>query len=758
MYWAKPDELYQVHIQNCYAVWEKLSEENEHLLVLFAQRHNIPYSKLREKIVLAILFHDVGKLLPVFQKNMELIRMNKKPDYSKNFRHELISAVFLWALYISRLKNDSEEKKYLPFEIYAVLGHHKELEPMFSSFDRELKCAKWPGLERERVNYAIGCISPILEKEKLVVDKKSGISVFEENHHAKLLKYLKDIVSSSKLYQRNTNNHLERQIFSLIKGIVCYCDWYASAHTEVKFLPDLTAEGLLATIKMKLAKEKKQFEIRPFHQKCMEASEDALVIAPTGSGKTEAALFWALKNKPKNIIFLMPTMVTSNSLFERIAENYFGKKYCGLTHSGVQTYMSLNEHAENTDIANLRLSLLHNKAFLPPVMVATVDQIISSGFNTGYWHLKEKALLGSAVIIDEVHAYDSHTLALITETIKKIKDFNGKVMIMSATMPKKLREHFKSILPSMREIIAHERMELRRNNWKYLDLNVQDIREVIEEKLDGGKRVALVVNDIETAKAEYDYYSEKLRDKKKAMCYHSEFIMLDRLEKERILTKGKDEEKPDLLISTQTIEVSLDVSFDVMFSECAPLDALIQRAGRCNRYNKNDDAEFIVFNYSERSYMYVYKRCQSILQRSLEVIRQNQGKLSENDLAVMLEQVYSHQEILDEDYIKASKIYKQIEEDEFIFDIPLSEEKTRNFDYIKVPIIPIEFKDEVEELYRAKRFEKIPLYEVPVGIYKYKGLKNRKQQNEFNLPIYCVEYSSQKGIDFAEVESSITCL
>ena len=100
---------------------------------------------------------------------------------------------------------------------------------------------------------------------------------------------------------------------------------------------------------------------------------------------------------------------------------------------------------------------------------------------------------------------------------------------------------------------------------------------------------------------------EEKQPDKKILCYHSRFIMRDRDEKEKLLLEKDKEGRPsfvDLVIATQAIEVSLDISFDLMLSECAPLDSLIQRAGRCNRFGKSKGARFVVFPISDTAKRY----------------------------------------------------------------------------------------------------------------------------------------------------------
>src|SRR5690606_4332717 len=191
--------------------------------------------------------------------------------------------------------------------------------------------------------------------------------------------------------------------------------------------------------------------------------------------------------------------------------------------------------------------------------------------------------------------------------------------LMSATMPEFLKKHFLNLLGLKNAVVAEEFMDRVSNEWIYIDKDLPEIRENILEEISNGKKTALIVNDIETAKKEYKFFSGKGIE---TLCPHSEFTLEDRNKKEKILTQ-KDGHPYQLIISTQVIEVSLDLSFDVMFSECAPIDSLVQRAGRCNRHGLIEYGRFYVFNPSEISLKWVYKRQQDIMEKTKDVLKNN---------------------------------------------------------------------------------------------------------------------------------------
>lgn len=252
---------------------------------------------------------------------------------------------------------------------------------------------------------------------------------------------------------------------------------------------------------------------------------------------------------------------------------------------------------------------------------------------------------------------------------------------------------------------------------------------------------------------------------KTALCYHSRFIMRDRDEKEKLLLEKDKEGRPafvDLVIATQAIEVSLDISFDLMLSECAPLDSLIQRAGRCNRFGKSVEARFVVFPISDVAREYVYKNAEEPLIRTLDVLKLWEGSPSERDLSAMLEEVYLSLKIEDENYEEGKRVARSItaNPDVSILDEVIFQEEvlTRKIEFLKVQVIPYCFYEEVRELWSSRNradFLKIAQFEVPIGFYQAKKFTpSDVSMGMEHLNIREVEYDEEIGVKLKDFDVS----
>ena len=766
---------YEYHVGTCMEIASEFLRINREALEKVCSCLEVSYEELTALCLRAVFFHDTGKLGDFFQGRMRRrLGPGGKDDPKLFFRHELLSACLLYSLW-------DRKKEAFPYDVWAVLGHHKKLDRAWSAFVRERDARKPDRLTTEQIQFGLGFDErwkSLAAQDEKALKKLLNPHLFEDsedcNWVARFLDDFFDRCLSCEMLD-GIDGAKTRAISALVRGVVGYADWQASASPEDRLNLRHTLDSQKLNDKLQERVERQAgpddppYAKYPFQALCEGSPGDVLAIAPTGSGKTEASLLWALNKGASKVLFLMPTKVTSNSLYERM-KTYFDPMDCGISHSGAGVYLVLQkEEKELAQSVEDRLKVLRQyKAFMAPVMVATVDQLLTANFNMGDWFFKELATLGASVIFDEIHAYAPFTLALITESIKSIRIMGGRVMVMSATMPRKLRKHFQALLGVEMPVVAEELMEKRKCSWEYRDAPLESFDEEILKALEQRRKVAVVVNTVDVAQKTFLRWKAILEERlpdKKILCYHSRFIMRDRDEKEKLLLEKDKEGRPsfvDLVIATQAIEVSLDISFDLMLSECAPLDSLIQRAGRCNRFGKSKGARFVVFPISDTAKRYVYKNAGDALEHTLDVLQRWEGSPSERDLSVMLEEVYQNLEIEDENYAEGKRLARCIvaDPDISVLDEMIFQEEalTRKIEFLKVQVIPYRFYEEVRELWSSRNradFLKIAQFEVPIGLHqakKFNPLDVPRGMERLNIRE--VEYDEEIGVKLEDFDVS----
>jgi len=318
-----------------------------------------------------------------------------------------------------------------------------------------------------------------------------------------------------------------------------------------------------------------------------------IVRLPCGYGKTEAASapFFAqylIDYYPLSfrMIYVLPTRALCNQIFSRFlqwkrkVETLTGKKLLINVHHG---------------------AALSDPYFISDITITTLDQFIycycrniSVEGRRKFSHV-EMAAGGiglSYVVFDEAHMYSSYTHALMRRMIEILYRANVPFLVMTATMPQSLEcDLFRDM--DVERVEYHDKGVIGRGvvNVSFVHNNILT---EIERYLNGQNDSVLIVCN--TVRQAQDVYNRIEKMKKRALLIHSRYRVNDRNELEGQVTKsiGKEGKGTGVIISTQVCEVGLDVSANLLLTELAPADSLIQRLGRCARWGGTGDA--YIFN------------------------------------------------------------------------------------------------------------------------------------------------------------------
>ena len=533
--------------------------------------------KIRKALVLAALTHDLGKVAEGFQKALH----NKKQRWE--FRHEVLSA----ALLLAALSEDET----LELAVAAVLTHHRDLSDSQLAQDCGLVPLPMPDIVRE-AQEKFRSKSCELEKHW------QWLQEFWRNQP--MLQDLPFPDSPSSLSM--PTDFLKRQKEVLSK-LTCL--------TEQKALALLLTRGWLMASDHAVSAGVKKFisqvptpklpSLRPFQRRLSEHKGDAFLEAPTGSGKTIAAILWALNNRKsgERIFYLLPYQASIEAMADTL-EGFFGKENVAVLHARALDY-AFRQHFEETGEyesaaekakAETELNRLAHK----PIKVATPFQLLKWLFGIPRFEIGISEMVGGLFIFDEIHAYDAHVVALIAEMVRLLKQLGARFLFMSATFPPFLKALLQEALG--KEVEAFGLGEGGDDRWtqqflrqvrhilRWHDEPLEVMLPNIVEAIQSGKRVLVVANRVAQAQEIYRQLQEQFRG---VHLLHSRFTRRDRVAKERTIIEALQGKRNDVqaLVATQVVEVSLDVSFDTIFTEVAPVDDLLQRFGRVNRYGEH---------------------------------------------------------------------------------------------------------------------------------------------------------------------------
>jgi CRISPR-associated endonuclease/helicase Cas3 len=252
------------------------------------------------------------------------------------------------------------------------------------------------------------------------------------------------------------------------------------------------------------------------------------------------------------------------------------------------------------------------------------------------------------------------------------------------------------------------------------------------------------------------------------MLYHSQFILRDRQEKEADLENIANIDAGFIAVCTQIVEVSLDIDFDSLYTENAPIDALIQRFGRVNRkgeISKRLDgvqyAKVVITKDSENSRKYVYKNVPLILEETSRQLREKvtekEGNLNEADLKKLVDEIYTEANLGEGYFIDINEARKQLrtlwrELLHYIYTLSADAKRlegisSRKSDYITVEAIPLRFYQEnnLEEMVKEKKFDAIREFVLKVPIHVARNHSDKKL-GETELYVLDLAYDNEKGL------------
>lgn len=616
----------QGHVHDSLKILKCYYEKNEQSIHSFSKQQNIEPTHFMRNLFVTLYLHDIGKLTTQFQ---ERIKQNKR---SQKYPHPFFGFPIAFEIFKTRIPAIHPVENEPVIEPLTILSHHTQL---YDAVYLNAEIKRVDPLQKEIIDFlnhlpqsyhALG-FERFFDLTWDAHETLSSLDVLKsERAREKICRYLHHSNNSVKCKAQAIKALDEmtkiKSIFTLFLSITKFCDFYSSAHfsdfctrqPDQKVLDSVieTPEEYVLTLpalsSSSILKNNEPFHFQSAIQE--EPTPYSFLFAPCGRGKTEAALLWALEISKKlhknKIIFAMPTQTTSNALVDRFIEilnraGYNGKEFVGLYHG--KSFIKLKEELlkerdkselDEEDIEEVKGNEFKGNVFYKPITVTTIDHLILSfvhGFPQADFACGN--LQNAVIIFDEIHYYETQTLKHLVDLFAVLRKMGIPHLLMSGTLPTFLKNRLKkeSVQEGITysEVCDNEGLQFTPFKIESFDYPLIEKGNVSSEVIDEIKKnysqnlnQFIILNTVKRAQQFYSAIKREI-DTKSVYLIHSQFTYADRMKRESELINVLKKERPLIVVSTQVIEISLDISCDVMYTERAPIDSLGQRGGRLNR-------------------------------------------------------------------------------------------------------------------------------------------------------------------------------
>ncbi|WP_255954589.1 CRISPR-associated helicase Cas3' [Streptomyces odontomachi] len=675
--WAKsaqrhrPPELLTAHLSAAYAAANLLRRRVGRIDVAEA----VFAGSFWPTVELADLTHDAGKVAGGFQ-TMISGRARRWGE-----RHEVASLGFLPFLV--------EDPDLLSWVASAVVTHHRALtgengrdvEALYGVATAAEMAARFAPSEPLALPALQAWLHEAAARAALPVDANAGDS--KEATIDRLAGHAHRLLGDVLDRWADPVDRDEGLAAVLLQGAVTLADHLSSAHRSLSTAQPLD-DGFRSRLEQQFANRGRT--LRKHQLQAADITGHLLLRAPTGSGKTEAALLWAARQATAlmssgcgvpRVFFTLPYLSSINAMATRLADVLGDPTAVGVAHSRAASYhLAVSISPEDGDEEDETGGPCRVDAAAKALSRAAATKLFHESVRVGTpYQLLRAALAGpahsgilvdaanSVFILDELHAYDARRLGYLLASARLWERLGGRVAVLSATLPTVMADVFKETLTAPTALLEATDLGLPIRHLLHTrphHLTDEAAREEIRKRLSNDESVLVIANNVAHALELYADLAPAVRERhgeEAALLLHSRFRRKDRssIEKkisERFGTVAPDRQhtrRPGLLVATQVVEVSLDVDFDVLFTGAAPLEALLQRFGRVNRIGARRPADVIVHRpiwntrRGDRSHEYadgIYRR--EPVESTWDILTRHAGEaVDESDATEWLNEVYA---------------------------------------------------------------------------------------------------------------------
>ncbi|MDR4470491.1 MAG: CRISPR-associated helicase Cas3' [Nitrospira sp.] len=607
-----------------------LAREPESTRTRMAAILGLKWEQARPWLLFLIACHDLGKACPGFQckwRNLSGLDAGRSPNTDIN--HAFVSQIELSAW----LREQEWPEELAELAADAVGCHHGERASPRTLDDhhdrRAMGKVEWTEARRELIESLMMVLSPT------VMPKKETFSGPDFMLLAGLTSFADWIGSNEEWFA-----------FGSPANCGDVKSWFEERRACAKHA--LNAIGWEPRIPLAPRPKSFQdvfgFAPRPLQEAVAEALGELnapailLLEAPMGEGKTEAAFFAHLELQRRlghrGLYIALPTKATGNAMFERTLK-FLGdqgpnrKLDLQLVHGGAllnESFQLLKPSSiwdeKEGQVRAGEWFTNKKRALLSEYGVGTVDQALLPILPVRHNFVRLWGLANRVVVFDEIHAYDAYTGTLLIHLLRWLLAIGSSVVLLSATLPPSIRRKLATVVTSTlpeqeteypRLSVFQQGQKVRQKHFQAdparqqtvrlqaLTPDLFDMRAALEARLTQGGMGLALLNTVQRAQDLYRLFPDgepldreghrvgkRLSDGTEVFLFHARFPADRRQKREEqaleSFGKGKARRGRKILIATQVAEQSLDLDFDVIATDLAPIDLVLQRAGRLWRH------------------------------------------------------------------------------------------------------------------------------------------------------------------------------
>ncbi len=750
----------------------------------------------------ACLLHDFGKAARGFQS---MLCGGERWTH----RHEVLSLAFFdWIA--DRLSE--EEQRAI---VAAIVSHHRDasviqsmypqvtpdpLAPLLAEIDAQTVSGLWHWVDQCAADWieTLGLPPGEVRLLSLMSHDQAVVQVTQQGVQ-RVRWWLRRYESWVDDLQATPHGSALAVFPTLLRGLTTTADHMASAHLRAMPAPLQEAWESLATRVLSPG------QTCYGHQEMSAQSSrrSVLLIAPTGSGKTEAALYWALGdgNAPvPRLFYTLPYQASMNAMFLRLQhpKKGFKPEAIGLQHGrAVQALYSrlvdqesaygarathgaagnptrdteVDQRAARDTAARLaRWEKNINTLNARPVKVFSPYQLLKAAFQLRGFEGMFADYAQAAFVFDEIHAYEPGRLALILAMMRYLREhFEARFFVMSATFPELIRTRLAQALAlTDQDVIRADQAvfeKFRRHRLRLLsgDLLKEGIPRILAD-VRAGKAVLVCANSVRRAQEIRKALLKRGLPPERLLLIHSRLVLKHRIEREADILKryevGTKTHYPGVLIATQVVEVSLNIDLDTIYTDPAPLEALLQRFGRVNRACTKPVCAVHVFR---RPYHGQGVYDNRLVQVTLAELEQHKGRIiDEAQISDWLDHIYSDPQIRqgwEEAYERMEQGARFVLDQVRPFEGNTQSEQAFEEMFDNVEVVPERYANEYLRCLANDDFLEAGQYLLGISKKQYRRLERKglvssltEQNGQARTPMVRLPYDETTGLSFAQEE------